>query len=176
MPWSAAKTGEDRDQRGTEAERDQRIDDFTRAAFVPQYRSQDVEVDGDAEQGEARNQHASDGARLEGDVETGCEAVRCRLGRAHIGADGDVHADEAGSPRQHGTDQEADGCGAGEKKPCGDENDGADDRDVQVLPSEVSLSTLANIACNFLHSGIALVRRQHRACRPDRVDHGQKSA
>ena len=143
---------------------------------MPKDRGQDVEVNGDAEQGEARNQHAGDGAGLEGDVEAGGEAMGRGLRRAHIGANRDVHSDKTGGTREHGADQEAD-CGrAGQKKPCADKNDGANDRDVQVLPSEVSLSTLANIACNFLHSRIALVRRQHRARCPDRVDHGQKPA
>ena len=40
--------------------------------------------------------------------ERGLEARLRRLRRAHVRADGDVHADEAGGGREHGADQEAD--------------------------------------------------------------------
>jgi hypothetical protein len=71
-------------------------------------RGQDRVVDGNAEQRETRHQHAGDGARLEGDVEAVAQRLHRRLRRADIGADGDVHADEAGEARQNGADQEAD--------------------------------------------------------------------
>ena len=51
---AAAETGEDRDQRGAEAERDERVDDRAAGRRQPEPAGQEVEVDGDAEQREAR--------------------------------------------------------------------------------------------------------------------------
>ena len=93
---AAAETGEDRDQRGAEAERDQRVDD--RAAVgraVPAGRSGSCNRPVTPSSAETCHQHAGDGAGLEGDVETAGERVDCRLRRAHIGAHRHVHADEA---------------------------------------------------------------------------------
>ena len=70
---------------------------------------QDPEIDGDAEQGEARHQHAGDRARLEGDVEARGQRLRGRLRGAHVGAHRDVHADEAGGTGEDRADEEADG-------------------------------------------------------------------
>ncbi len=107
---AAAETREDRDQRGAEAERHERVDDRRGSTDEsPSAAGQEAEVDRDAEQREAGDQHAGDGARLEGDVEAAAERLRRRLGGADVGADRDVHADEAGRARQHGADGEADG-------------------------------------------------------------------
>ncbi|MNL36862.1 hypothetical protein D3C87_1589750 [compost metagenome] len=73
------------------------------------HRGQDEIIDGDAEQREACDQHAGDGARLEGDIETGGKAVGRRLRGAQIGAHRHMHADETGRARKHRADEEADG-------------------------------------------------------------------
>ena len=65
-------------------------------------------VERDAEQREARDQHAGDGAGLERDVEALGERLGGGLRGAHVGAHRDVHADEAGRAREHRADQEAD--------------------------------------------------------------------
>jgi hypothetical protein len=70
---------------------------------------QDREIDRDRQQSQARHQKAGNGAGLEGDVEARGKAVGGGLRRAHIGADRDMHADEAGRTRKHRADQEAEG-------------------------------------------------------------------
>ncbi len=74
---AAAETGEDRDQRGAEAERHQRVDhDAARRAHDAHRAGQRVEIARDAEQRQARHQHAGHRARLEGDVEAAAPAIR----------------------------------------------------------------------------------------------------
>ncbi len=122
---------------------------------------QDVVVDRDAEKRETGHQHAGDGAGLEGNVETACQTFgRCLCG-AHVGAHRDMHADEPGRPRKHGADQEADGGRSGQKQPCRNEHDHADDGDRLVLPCEIGLRALADIARDFTHSFISLVGSQN---------------
>ena len=58
---AAAETGEDGDQRGAEAQRNQRVDHVA-AAGRDAGIEQDEEVAGDTQQGEARHQHAGDSA------------------------------------------------------------------------------------------------------------------
>jgi hypothetical protein len=71
---AAAKSGEDRNQGGTETEADQRMDDvFHLRARAAQHFQHRV-VAGDAQQAEANHQHAGDGAALEGDIERLVEA------------------------------------------------------------------------------------------------------
>ena len=53
---AAAETGEDRDQRGAEAERDQRVDDGAVGRRVAERAGENAVVDGDAEQREAGHQ------------------------------------------------------------------------------------------------------------------------
>ena len=69
---------------------------------------QDAVVAGDAEQGEAGDEHAGDGAAAEGDVERRADAAARGLGDAGVRADGHVHADEAGRSGRDAADQEAD--------------------------------------------------------------------
>ncbi len=59
---AAAETGEDRDERAAEAERDQRVDDGAVGRGVAGEAGEDAVVDRDAEQREAGDQHAGDGA------------------------------------------------------------------------------------------------------------------
>ncbi len=68
---------------------------------------EEAEVDGDAEQREARDQHAGDGAGLEGEIEAAGERAGRGLRGADVGAHRNVHADEAGDARKHRADGEA---------------------------------------------------------------------
>ena len=98
---AAAETGEDRDQRGAEAERDQRVDDgrgLRRDGRA--VRSDMSEVSGDAEQRETGDEQAGDGARAKAMSRPRGERFRRRLRGAHVGAHRDVHADEAGGAGQ----------------------------------------------------------------------------
>lgn len=70
---AAAETGEDRNQRRPEAERDKRIDDLARGRLMPEACGEYEVVDRDAQEGEAGHQHAGDCTGFECDVETGGE-------------------------------------------------------------------------------------------------------
>ena len=89
-------SGEDRDQRGAEAERDQRVNRLAIRGRVAERAGQNAEIASDAEKREPGDQQPGHRARAEGDVETAGEGFRRRLRSADIGAHRDVHADEAG--------------------------------------------------------------------------------
>ena len=95
---AAAEAGEDRDQRAAEAEADERVDRVLRVDVEDP--GQEAVVAGDAEQREAGDEHAGHRAAAERDVERRAEAAAGRLRHAGVGADGHVHADEAGRGRQ----------------------------------------------------------------------------
>ena len=106
---AAAETGEDRDQRGAEAERDQRVDDGAVIGRICQR----------ADRGSRNRRATPSSARpatsmpvmapaLNAMLEPAGERADRRLRGADVGAHRDVHADEAGRARQHRADQEAD--------------------------------------------------------------------
>ncbi len=97
---AAAKTGEDGDQRATEAQADQRVDSGLGA--VVEERGQRAVVAGDTQQGEADDQHAGDRTAAEGDLQRRRDAVAGRLGDAGVGAHRDVHPDVARRNRTAG--------------------------------------------------------------------------
>ena len=105
---AAAETGEDRDQRSAERERDERVDDGAAFRRELQRAGEQRVVDRDAEQRETGDQHAGHRAGLERDREPFGERLGRRLGGAHVRPHRDVHADEAGRAREHRADQEAD--------------------------------------------------------------------
>ena len=87
------------------------------------------------EQAEADDQHAGDGATLEGHGQCRRYAATRRFGCPHVGTDRNVHADETGRPGEDGADQEAEG---GQPTQFGnqtndEEEDDANDRDGLVL-------------------------------------------
>ena len=102
---AAAEAGEDGDQRAAEAEADQGVDGLL-VGVVHQH--QGAVVAGDAEQRQADDEQAGDRAALEGDVERGRDAAARRLGDAGVGANRQVHADEAGGAGEDASDHEAD--------------------------------------------------------------------
>ncbi len=138
---AAAETGEDGDQRATEAEADQRVDGLLVGAAGD---DQHAVVAGDAEQRQADDEKAGDRAAFEGDVERRRHAAAGRLGDAAVGPHRDVHADEAGRPREGGADDEADRglVVLQDEQHHGDRHrDSGDDR---VLTVQIGL-------CAFLH-------------------------
>ena len=60
-----------------------------------------------ASKAEAGDEHAGDRAGAEGDGQAALQAGARRLGGADVGADRDVHADEAGGAREQRADHEA---------------------------------------------------------------------
>ena len=167
---AAAETGEDRDQRGTEAERDNGVDHGAVVRRKMTGADEEAEIKRDAEQREASDQEAGDGAGLEGEL----EAAGKRLGRglrdAHIGAHRHVHADETGSTREHRADQEADGDQPAEREAENEEDHHADHRNGGVLALEIGLRALAHGGGDFLHLGGAGIGAEHRHRRPDAVN------
>ena len=111
------------------------------------------------EEREAGHEHAGDGARLERHVEAAAQRRRGGLRGADVGAHRDVHADEAGRPRQDRADEEADADLQPEEVGERHEQHEPDDRDGGVLAPQIGLRAFRDGAGNFLHAlgaGIAL--------------------
>ena len=92
---AAAKAGENRNQRSTEAQCHQ-SESMTMRLFGcsgPACRISHAVVDRDTQQCQARHQHAGDRTGLEGDIKTTGQRGGGSLCRAHIGADRHIHAD-----------------------------------------------------------------------------------
>ena len=173
---AAAETGEDGDERGAEAEGDERVRDRAVAEGEAEGAGEEEEVAGDAEQRHAGDQHARHRARLEGDVEAACQRVGGGLRRAHVGAHRDVHADVAGETGKHRADEEADGDEMAEQDPGNDEDHGTDDADGRVLAVEIGLRAFANGAGDLLHTRVARVSTHHRSDRVRRIGERQHAA
>ena len=124
---AAAEPGEDRDQRAAEAEADERVDRVL-GVDVEEER-QDAVVAGHAEQRQAGDEHAGDGAAAERRVERRADAAAGGLGDAGVRAHRHVHADEARCTGRDAADQEADRDLDVLQEDQRDEQDGADDGD-----------------------------------------------
>ena len=151
-------------------ERDQRVDDDAAGRGEAEHRGQDAVIDGDAEQSEAGDQHAGDGTGLEGDVEALAQRLHRRLGGADIGADRDVHADEAGDARQHRADQEADRHPLPEQIGERDEEHDADHPDGDVLALQIGLRAFGDRSRDLLHALVAGVALHDVGIGPEAVD------
>ncbi len=90
---------------------------------------EEAEIERHAEQREAGDQQAGDGAGAERDFEAAGERADRGLRGAHIGAHRDVHADEAGGAGQDGADRKADGDQPAEEIADDQEDHDADDGD-----------------------------------------------
>ena len=145
-------------------------------AFEPQAVGEIGEIDGDAEQRETRHQHAGDRAGLEGEFKSAGQRRRRRLRGAHVGANRNVHADEAGGARQHRADQEADRNQHAEEVGQQREDHDADHADRHVLALEIGLRAFAHRGRDFLHARVAGVRFQNGRRRPDGVNDRKRSA
>ena len=129
---AAAETREDRDQRSAEGQRDQRLDHGAVIAGA---------CAGDGRSGSRRTPAIASSARpatsmpviapaRNASVRPSCSPLARRLGGAHVGADRDVHADEAGDARQHRAEHEAGGAESGRgRRTTIDRDDDADDGD-----------------------------------------------
>ena len=167
---AAAETGEDRDQRGAEAERDQRVDHGAVVRRHMQRAGEEAEIERDAEQRQPRDQHAGDGAGLEGELEAAGQRLGRGLRGAHVGAHRDVHADEAGGARQDRADGKADGDQPAEREADDDEDHHADDADGGVLALEIGLRAFAHGGRNLLHVRAAGIGAHHRPGGPDAIE------
>ncbi len=177
---AAAQTREDRDQRRSERQADQRLEGRVQLdpLAVRRGAQQDGVVAGHAEQAEAHHQHAGDRAALEGDVQRLGQPLRRRLRGAHVGAHRHVHADVAGGAREDRADGESDGgllAQAGHEQDD-QEQDHADDADRPVLPVQVRLGAGLDRCGDLLHPGVAGGKRQDRTARHDAVEHRENAA
>jgi hypothetical protein len=112
------------------------------------------------------------GPRLERHVEARGQRLRRRLRRADVGADRDVHADEARGARKQRAEQEAERHREAEEDPHQDEQHRADDADGGVLPPEVGGGALLDRLGDLLHPGGPRVERHHLAGRDHAVGDG----
>ena len=131
---------------------------------------EEAEIERDAQERQARHQHAGDGARLEGEFEAAGQRLGGGLRDPHIGAHRHVHADEAGGAREQRADQEADGDQPAERETEDDEDHHADHGDGGVLALEIGLRAFAHGLGNLLHLLAAGVGAQHRAGGPDAIE------
>ncbi len=173
---TAAETREDRDQRGAETEGDEGVDDLAAVGRRAHPHRKDVEVDGNAEQGETGDQHAGDGAGLERDIEAAGERQRGALRGPHVGAHRDVHADEPGDAGEERADEEADRDGPGQEETQHHEDHHADGGNRDVLTTKIGLGTLGDGAGDLLHAGGAGIGAQKLRGGDDAVDERQKTA
>ena len=148
---AAAEAREDRDQRPAEGEADQVVD--RRLLAVVEDAGEDPVVAGHAEQAEAHDEQAGDRAGAERHLEGRAQAALRRLRRAHVRANGDVHADEARGGGENRADREADRRPPAELVVEADheERHEGDARDRQVLPAEVRRGALLHGAGDLLH-------------------------
>ena len=167
---AAAETREDRDQRGAEAERHQRIDQGAAARPLAQ---QEAVVAGDRQQGEAGDEHARHRSRFERDRQPLGQALARRLGRADVGADGDVHADIARRARQDRADQVTDGHMPAEQEVQHHGDHDADDADRRVLPVEIGAGAFLDGGRDRLHAFVARAGAKNGAARENAVSHCQ---
>ncbi len=137
---AAAETGEHGDQRTAEAEPDQRVDSGLLA--VVEDRCEQAVVAGKTHQGETGDEHAGDGAALEGDAQRGRDSAASGLGDARVGAHRHVHADVAGRAGEDPADREAAGYGDVLDEDQRHEHHDADNRDRRVLAVQVGTGAL----------------------------------
>ena len=172
---AAAQPREDRDQRGAEAQRHQRIDDRTRSGLHAA-RRQHVEIAGDGEQREPGDEHPRHRARTERHGQALLEPGTRRFGGADVGADRDVHADEAGRPRQHRAEYEADRGNQSQRDRDQCRDDHADDADRGILLGQIGPGTLLDRLGDFLHPGVAGRRAKDLHCGQHAIDDSGETA
>ena len=171
---AAAQSGEDGDQRAAEAEADERVDGLLLG--LVEGRGQQAVVARDAEQREADDEQAGDGAAAEGDVERRRDAAARGLGHAGVGAHRHVHADVAGRAREDRADHEADGDVDVLDEDQRDRDDDADDGDQRVLAVQVGPRARLDGGGDALHLRVAGRERQQRPGGHEAVDHGESRA
>ena len=136
-----------------------------------------AEIERDAEEREAGDEHARHRTRLEGDVEPLPERMGRRLGGADVGANRHVHADEA-RPRadRMAPIGEADRDANAEEIGDHDEEHDADDGDGGVLAAQIGLRTLGDRAGDLLHALGAGIPLHHVVDGPQAIGDRQEAA
>ena len=139
-------------------------------------RREDAVVRRDAEQRQADDEHAGDGAAAERGLQRRRDAAAGGLGDAGVGPHRDVHADEAGRAGQDAADQEADRHVDVLQEDQDDEQHQRDAGDDGVLAVQVGARALLDRAGDLLHPLVARRQRQQLARGHRAVDHGERRA
>ena len=167
---SAAKPGEDRDQRAAEPEPDQRVNGVPRAfADAP---GEDPVVAGDTQQRQPNDQQAGHRATPEGDVQRPSDTTACGLGDPGVRAHRHVHADVASRRRQHPADQEPDRDPDVLDRYQDDEQDHPNARDRRVLPVQVGSRALLDRSRDRTHPLVSWRQGEQRLRGQDAIDDG----
>ncbi len=176
---AAAETGEDRDQRCAEAERDKRVYHGAAGHGLGHGESeragQKRVVAGNTKQSQADHEKSGHGAGFERHRQAFGQTLTRRFGGANIGAHGHVHADIARGPRQRGPDEIADGDLPSEIEGRG-EDDRAGDRDGHVLAVEICARAFLNRGGDLLHLPRSRTEREKLAHQPGAIDKGHEAA
>ncbi len=171
----AAKTCENRYQRGAEGQADQPVDHFAAIGRVSAGADEVPEEHRNREQGEACHQHAGDRARTEGQRQALLKPALRGSGGTHVGAHRNVHADEAGDTRQDRPDHEADRRHDAEEGEDQHRYRDADHADRRILAFQIGLCAFLDCAGDFLHSFVAGACAKHLAAGHEAVHDGQQS-
>ena len=175
---AAAQTRKDRNQRRAECQPEHGLEHLRQRGVTGGHRraSGPPEEQHDADEAQADDQHAGDGATLEGDVQCRTDALGGGLRGAHVGAHRDVHADETACARQDRAEHEADCSLAVEENEDQHGQHDANDANGLVLSGQVGGSALLDRPCNFLHARVARVLLEDPAALDESVDHGNQAA
>ena len=173
---AAAKAGEDRYEAGAEGECGKRGDDRAVVRLITTGAGEVPEQHRDREEREAGDEEAGDGAGAEGGREAALQAVARGLGGSHVGADRDVHADEAGGAGQDRTDQKGDRRQRLEEDADNDGDDDPDDGDRRVLALQVGAGAFLDRGRHFDHARVAGGHAEHLAAGDDPVEDGDHAA
>ena len=111
-------------------------------------------------------------------LSAGVESAACGFGGAHVGANRDDHADEAGRAREDRADQEADRRLPAERRGEEDDDrqDDRDDADRAVLPLEEGHRAFLDGRGDLSHALVARRLPQHPEGEGDAVEHGEGAA
>jgi hypothetical protein len=149
---AAAESREDGDQRAAEAEADEGVQGLHGTEALE---GQDPVIARDAQQAQADDQQAGDGAAAEGDLQGRIQALAGRLRGTDVGTDGDVHADEAGRAGQQRANGKTDGGRPVERKANDQEQRDADKSDGHVLALQIGACTLLDSGRDLAHAVVA---------------------
>jgi hypothetical protein len=153
----------------------QAVDDVAAGRVEAAGAGQEPEVEADAEEREAGDQHPGDGAGAEGQAQPLLQAFGGRLRGPHVGPHRDQHPGEARQPREHGADEEARGRKRSDQQAHGDEDHHPDDGDGGVLPPQIGLCAFLDGGGDFLHARAAGRSLEQHAGLHGAVQHGHQA-
>ncbi len=177
---ASAELCEEGDERGSEAEAYEFVDDV--AGIVEA--TKEEEEDADTDEGEGDDDEAGDGSSTEGGLQRLVEGRACGGGGADVRADGDVHAGEAGEAGADGSDEEADDgpgsevVGVRREAVADEDDDGKDDghdADGAVLAGEKGFGSFTDGVGDDAHFGSSGVSGEDDAGEDEGRDEGENA-